>query len=402
MDTFVSLFVVVTITITTKTTQSNALISPWKNLPYVPTTIKGNTNDAGFVYDPTFIRPDVKQAGITEELCIDTANRMERILVPISKEIHPNQQIGISYCYWPSTATTTSNNQQQQQQQINKLPIVILVHGFDSSCLEFRRLGSQLAARGMNTYAVDLLGWGYTQLDDVTTFSATAKVDALESFIHVIMKQQQHTKQSYVMVGASLGGAACMEIAVRASSSSSSPTNRPQCSGLILIDAQGFVDGIGPIGSLPTPLAKLGIAVLKSIPLRSSANQMSYYNPNVYATDEAVQIGRYHIVQQGDPLWSQALLSFMKSGGFTPTRYVSNITIPTLIVWGRQDNILNGNELTPKFLSSIKNSQLCWIEECGHVPHLEQPMYVHVVFVVICFDLLVVAVVVVIYSMILY
>jgi pimeloyl-ACP methyl ester carboxylesterase len=320
-----------------------------------PTTLFALTKKSQTItYDSTFVQPNVIQAGITEELCIDTANRMKRVLVPVSTSIHPTGQVGISYSYWPSVK---SNKQQQQHR-----PAVILVHGFDSSNLEFRRLGSRLAQRGIDTYAVDLLGWGYTQLQDVVTFSASAKVEALNSFIETfVINNKKHT--SFCIAGASLGGAASIEVS----------TINNNCKGLILIDAQGFVDGIGPMSMLPKPVAQLGVQVLKSIPLRSSANQMSYYNKELYATNEAVTIGRLHCIEQG-PDWSNALVSFMQSGGFTPSQFVSKVSVPTLLLWGRQDTILDGTEFIPKFLNTIPTSTtLRWIEECGHVPHLEQP-----------------------------
>jgi len=40
-----------------------------------------------------------------------------------------------------------------------------LLHGFDSSCLEYRRLFPLLAERA-ETWAVDLLGWGFTDAGD--------------------------------------------------------------------------------------------------------------------------------------------------------------------------------------------------------------------------------------------
>lgn len=292
--------------------------------------------------DPTFVNPDCAKAGITEELCLDTARRMERVKVPVSETIHPQGEVGISYSYWPSASRTT------------KLPPVVLIHGFDSSNLEFRRLGSRLAARGINTYAVDLLGWGYTQLEGVTDFSAAAKVDALQSFLATIVGEQ------FCIAGASLGGAAAIETAAK----------NPACQGLILVDAQGFVDGVGMMASLPTPLAKLGVGVLKSVPLRSSANQMSYYDKETYATDEAVVVGRLHCLRDG---WSEALVNFMKSGGFAPSKLVPQVTVPSLILWGRQDTILVGEEFAPKFLQALPSATLRWIEKSGHVPHLEQP-----------------------------
>lgn len=295
--------------------------------------------------DPTFVNPDAVGAGITEELCLDTAKRMQRVKVPVSESIHPDGQVGISYSYWPSSAPKRP-----------RLPPVILIHGFDSSNLEFRRLGSRLADRGLDTYAVDLLGWGYTQLEGTKDFSARAKVEALWSFLSTVIGPNQ----PFCIAGASLGGAAAIETAVL----------NPQCAGLILVDAQGFVDGIGPMSAMPTPLAKLGVGVLKSIPLRSSANQMSYYDKETFATDEAVTVGRLHCLQEG---WSDALVNFMQSGGFSPSQLVPQVAVPSLILWGRQDGILDGMEFAPKFVETLQNAELRWIEESGHVPHLEQP-----------------------------
>ena len=43
----------------------------------------------------------------------------------------------------------------------------VLLHGFDSSCLEYRRLFPKLEENGAEVYALDLLGWGFTDgLDD--------------------------------------------------------------------------------------------------------------------------------------------------------------------------------------------------------------------------------------------
>jgi len=119
-------------------------------------------------------------------------------------------------------------------------------------------------------------------------------------------------------------------------------------------------------------LAQAGVAILKSVPLRSSANQMSYFDKETFATDDAVVIGRLHCVQQGEK-WSEAMVNFMKSGGFKPSQKVPTIEAPSLVVWGRQDGILDGEEFANKFVETLPNAELKWIEECGHVPHLEQP-----------------------------
>jgi pimeloyl-ACP methyl ester carboxylesterase len=97
---------------------------------------------------------------------------------------------------------------------------------------------------------------------------------------------------------------------------------------------------------------------------------MSYYNKAIFATEDAVKVGRLHTLRDG---WDEGMLSFMSSGGFRPMTRVSSIVLPSLILWGRQDTILDGQEFTTKFCKTMPNAQLRWIEECGHVPHLEQP-----------------------------
>ena len=109
---------------------------------------------------------------------------------------------------------------------------------------------------------------------------------------------------------------------------------------------------------------------LESVPLRSSANQMSYFNKEKFATDDALNIGRVHCLQEG---WDDALVSFMQSGGFSPSTKVPTIRAPTLILWGRQDKVLDPKEFVPKFMEALPDARLVWVEECGHVPHLEQP-----------------------------
>jgi len=300
--------------------------------------------------DLTFIKPDTLNDGqIQEQLCTDAASKMRRVMVPVSKDVTDTGYVGVSYIHFKAEKKT------------NTLPL-LLVHGFDSSALEYRRLGPQLAKLGIDVYCVDLLGWGYTQLEDVKSFSAAAKVDALKGFWKTVGNDGD-----VVVGGASLGGAATIEFA---SANLVDNEEGGFVRGTVLIDAQGFVDGIGPMSFLPAPLARAGIKVLKSEPLRSSANQMSYYDKEKFATDDALKVGRLHCLREG---WDDSMLSFMQSGGFKPATKVSKIDVPSLVLWGRQDGILDGEEFAYKFVETLPNAELQWIEECGHVPHLEQP-----------------------------
>ncbi len=46
---------------------------------------------------------------------------------------------------------------------------------------------------------------------------------------------------------------------------------------------------------------------------------------------------------------------------------------PTLLLWGRQDNVTPPS-VAEEFHSLLPNSELRWIEKCGHAPMIEQPV----------------------------
>lgn len=163
-----------------------------------------------------------------------------------------------------------------------------------------------------------------------------------------------------VLLGASLGGAAALHFALR----------HPEAvQALVLVDAQGFIEGIGPMATLPTPFAKVGLQVLKSVPLRDVANRMAYFDKGKFATKEARDIGRLHCLL---PHWEEANLSFMQSGGYRVSSDIQRVSQKTLVLWGEQDAILEPKYAT-QFEQTLPNATLQWIKESGHVPHLEQP-----------------------------
>ena len=53
---------------------------------------------------------------------------------------------------------------------------------------------------------------------------------------------------------------------------------------------------------------------------------------------------------------------------------VSTIEQKTLVLWGRQDNILDP-AYAERFAEEVPDSRLVWVEDCGHVAHLEQPKF---------------------------
>lgn len=111
----------------------------------------------------------------------------------------------------------------------DNVPIVLL-HGFDSSCAEFRRIAPLLSEKGL-VYAPDILGWGFTDMTNIKSFGPEAKLEYLRAFL------EQIVKKPCILVGASLGGGIALLLA------SKYPNLVKK---IVLIDAQGFIDGDGP------------------------------------------------------------------------------------------------------------------------------------------------------------
>lgn len=232
------------------------------------------------------------------------------------------------------------------------IPIVLL-HGFDSSVLEFRRLLPLLAAE-QSTWAVDLLGFGFTaRLPQVAISPLAIKT-------HLYYTWKTLIEQPIILVGASMGGAAALDFAL------SYPEAVHQ---LVLIDSAGLAAASAMGKLMVPPLGQMATAFLRSLKVRHQVSLKAYHDAS-YASRDALHCAALHLEQTG---WQQALISFTRSGGYGSFRQqLAQVQSPTLILWGRQDQIL-GTADAEKFQQLIPQSQLLWIEACGHVPHLEKP-----------------------------
>ncbi|MDJ0796592.1 MAG: alpha/beta hydrolase [Calothrix sp. MO_167.B12] len=230
---------------------------------------------------------------------------------------------------------------------------VLLLHGFDSSVLEFRRLLPLLAAH-QETWAVDLLGFGFTERVAGIKFTPTDIKTHLYHFWQTLINQP------VILVGASMGGAAAIDFTL---------TYPEVVEKLILIDSAGLTGG-SPLSKLMfPPLDYLATEFLRNPKIRQSISRAAYKDKN-FASEDARLCAALHLEM---PNWNQALIAFTKSGGYKPFRFkkLQEITQPTRILWGDTDKILGINDAR-RFKRAISHSDVLWIENCGHVPHLEQ------------------------------
>ncbi|MCC5668116.1 alpha/beta hydrolase [Nostoc sp. CHAB 5784] len=231
---------------------------------------------------------------------------------------------------------------------------ILLIHGFDSSVLEFRRLLPLLSGDN-ETWAVDLLGFGFTDRLSGIAYSPTA----IKTHLYYFWKNL--IKQPVILVGASMGGATAIDFTL---------TYPEVVKKLVLIDSAGLAGG-SPLSKLMfPPFDYLATQFLSNLKVRERVSRIGYKNQSLASVD-ALSCGALHLQM---PSWHQALIAFTKSGGYSAFRFkkISQIVQQTLILWGDSDKIL-GTRDAMRFKRAIPHSTLVWIQDCGHLPHLEQP-----------------------------
>ncbi|OIW16805.1 hypothetical protein TanjilG_01370 [Lupinus angustifolius] len=155
---------------------------------------------------------------------------------------------------------------------------VVLLHGFDSSCLEWRYAYPLLEESGFETWAVDILGWGFSDLEKLPPCDVVSKRN------HFYQFWKSYIKRPMILVGPSLGSAVAIDFAV----------NYPEAvEKLVLIDASVYAEGTGNLATLPRAVAYAGV-------------------------------GRLHCLM---PWWDDATVDFMTSGGYNVVSLIGKISM---------------------------------------------------------------------------
>ncbi len=294
----------------------------------------GQTSNTTRIKDLISCLPAASLQQLTEETSITLVQNLQQVDISIPGRQQPIQT---SYVH-----------------QGNGRQPILLLHGFDSSVLEFRRLIPRLAVSHA-TWGVDLLGFGFNQrpLDIPYT------TDSIKT--HLYQFWQTLINQPIILVGASMGGAAAIDFSL---------TYPDVVKKLVLIDSAGLTGG-SPISKLMfPPLDTWATDFLRNPKIRQSISRAAYKNKE-FASLDAQICASLHLGMEN---WHRSLIAFTKSGGYRPFRFttLNKISQPTLILWGDSDKILGVKDAV-RFKRGIPHSKLVWIENCGHVPHLEQP-----------------------------
>ena len=231
-------------------------------------------------------------------------------------------------------------------------PPLLMLHGFDSSFLEFRRLAPLLTER-FQLFIPDLFGFGFSPRPPQAAYGPEAVLRHLDALVAHL-----DADRAIGVIGASMGGAVAVELARR------QPERIHQ---LLLLAPAGLTGRPMPV---PPLLDRLGAWFLGRPGVRRGLCRQAFADPDGQVGPPEEQIASLHLQCPG---WAEALAAFARSGGFAgcgeplPPQ-------PLHVIWGADDRILRAP--LKQAAESLLQHPAETFEACGHLPHIDQPQRV--------------------------
>jgi len=233
--------------------------------------------------------------------------------------------------------------------------VIVLLHGTASSLHTWDNWVSELS-KEYRVIRMDLPGFGLTGPDQENRYEVEHDISFLSKFLTQLGLDSVH------LVGSSLGGRVAWEYSL---------SHPSQVKSLTLMNALGYPQARWPpaIEMAKWPLMDKIMAHVSPRFLYEAGLKEVYFNA-AQVTDQVVdryyELSRYPGNLGAFPLRVRARLD-------TDANKITQISVPTLILWGRED-IYFPVENAMRFHQDIKNSKIYVYPDVGHLPMEEVPL----------------------------
>lgn len=237
-------------------------------------------------------------------------------------------------------------------------PLLVLLHGFADSFTTWDGWVRELKPQ-FHLISLDFPGHGLTRAPAGSQISG----DQLADFVDAFAAKLKLPK--FAVAGNSMGGGAAWELAVR---------HPDRVNALILVDAAGFANdkpGNPPL-AFKILRYRLGRVILSKIdnrPLIEQGLKDDVYDKSLITPSIVDRFAEF----QRAPGHREILMGVdMGTRAGSTAEQLSTIKVPTLILWGESDPLIEPNA-AKKFAAAIGGSKLITYPEVGHLPQLEIP-----------------------------
>jgi pimeloyl-ACP methyl ester carboxylesterase len=235
---------------------------------------------------------------------------------------------------------------------------LILLHGFGMSRHSFRHLIGPLSKK-YKVYNFDLKGFGDSPKPDDGRYSPYDQAVLIQNYI------DKHNLKNVTLLGHSYGGGVVLIL---------SYLNQQNINKMVLISPAAYRQNLPSlIAWMQKPIiGYIGYYLLPySYKVRESY-KFSYYDDSKIDEKDISNAIINMKKQNAESVFYDASFDLIPSDIDKITKNYSSIKIPTLIIWGYNDVIVrkkNGIRLKKE----LKNADLKFIQNCGHIPQLEKP-----------------------------
>lgn len=234
-----------------------------------------------------------------------------------------------------------------------KRPTIIILHGLISEALDWLP-NIQVLSQQFNVIALDLLGCGQSDKPLIDY-----RIDTFVNYLHGFVQTLDCDRFS--LIGHSLGAIIAINFALTYPNKVNKLVNVSGGFGYALPDSEPQMLGFTP-GSLKLLNPSTQAEVRKLLAL-------ALYDQEIAQAEETVNY--VFAVASNSSHVNEKIVELFKQGKDTLDGKLSALNHPTLILWGRQDNLTPVN-LGDRFQVELPNSQLIVFDECAHNPYVEQ------------------------------
>ncbi len=229
---------------------------------------------------------------------------------------------------------------------------ILLIHGFDSCFLEYRRL-TPFLKKNNKLIIPDLYGFGFCPRSSGNKYGFKYLMKHLNSVLNYFSKNQP-----IGVIGASMGGALALELARQ---------NPKKVNKLLLLSPAGLA---GKNPKIPWPLNHFGAFFLSQPFVRRGLCRQAFADPTKSVGPSEEQIASIHLKVPG---WQSSLADFAADGGVSDCG-LPKPNQPLKIILGKYDRIIPKNE--KEETKRIYRTSIEIAANSGHLPHLEEPKLV--------------------------
>jgi pimeloyl-ACP methyl ester carboxylesterase len=235
---------------------------------------------------------------------------------------------------------------------------IVMLHGFGTSSFSFRFIIPSLSEK-YKVFALDLKGFGDSPKPRDGAYSVYDQALLVSKFI------KDNNLKDIILVGHSFGGGVALSLALL------EPNN---IKAMILLDSASYKQKLPTmIRWLNIPiLGKAGFYLLPSELETREAYNYAFFDDKKIPKESIKELSKKLKLKNARYAFCQTAQTMIPDDIDDISKLYSNITIPTLILWGNDDIVIK-KSIGKKLHQNLSNSTLKIIHNCGHMPHEEKP-----------------------------